>query len=323
MQEDLLQKYLENKLGPEEKELVFRWIKKGGGNQKKFNVLKAKHVAGALKSISREEPVSAFNIFQKKRNLKRLYRSLSYAAIVVLLISISFTFYKDHFNIQQKNSSNANQDILIAHSENGAKKKIILPDGSTVILNIDSYIEYPINFKKETREVSLIGEATFDIVHDSLRPFIVMTEHYNVKVLGTTFNVKSYPNDTQTETTLITGKVELVREKEEPIILAPSQQAVFNKAKNKIKIGKVISEDVVAWQKGTLVFKNTPMQQVALDLERNHNKKIIIKSSKLLEYEYTGTLDNLSLEESLQLLKVSSPIDFKILKYEIILNMKE
>ncbi|WP_273275756.1 FecR domain-containing protein [Maribacter polysiphoniae] len=319
MQEDLLHKYLENQLSPEEKKIVLRWIKENKEHQKTFNILKAKHVAKTLKNVSDSGYISSYLIFKKKRSRKKITKYLSYAAVGILLISLGF-FYSKEWQI---GFPGWDSQIITVQSVNGTKKKVILPDGSTAILNIESYLKFPKEFNNETRKVTLVGEAIFDIVHDSLHPFIVQTAYYDVKVLGTTFNVKSYPNDTQTETTLITGKVELLRENKKPIVLSPSQQAVFQKEENRIKTGKVISKDVVAWQKGTLVFNNTPMQQVALDLERNHNKKIIIKSSKLLKYEYTGTLDNLTLEESLQLLKVSSPIDYEILKNEIILKMKE
>jgi len=117
--------------------------------------------------------------------------------------------------------------------------------------------------------------------------------------------------------------VELLREEETPIILIPSQKAVFNKSEKKMKIEEVVSQDVIAWKTGSLVFNRTPMEQVALDLERKYNVEISIHSPKLLKYEYTGTFDNLNLEESLRLLMVSSSIDYEMLKNKIILKMKE
>ncbi|CAM4323984.1 FecR family protein [Zobellia nedashkovskayae] len=322
MQDDSLQKYLNNELSPADREIVYNWIKESDEHEKKFNVLKAEYVAKSLNQNSTTDSKTAYKLFKKKRNRRRLSNYASYAAIGLIFLSTGFFFLKDSLSYEQKENQSLNDKVQIAESSNVNKESVVLPDGSTVVLNIDSRIEYPASFTGETRRILLYGEAIFDIVHDSLHPFIVQTEHYDVKVLGTTFNVKSYPNDTQTETTLITGKVELLRDKQNPIVLSPSEKAVFHKVENKVKVRKVISEDVVAWQKGTLVFNNTPLQQVALDLERKHNKKITINSVKLLKYEYTGTLDNLTLEESLELLKISSPIDFKISENEIVLKMK-
>src|SRR5690606_19038615 len=96
-----------------------------------------------------------------------------------------------------------------------------------VQLNIESSLEYPKSFTDGERRVTLVGEGLFEIVHDPLRPFIVTTADYDVKVLGTTFNVKSYDNDTRTETTLIEGGVELLREAQAPVVLFPSQKAIF------------------------------------------------------------------------------------------------
>ncbi|WP_276166465.1 FecR family protein [Zobellia alginiliquefaciens] len=323
MQDDSLQKYLKNELSPEDRKFVNGWIKESDENGKYFNALKARYVAKSLNQSSIADSKTAYELFERKKNKRRWSHYASYAAIGLIFLSTSFFLLKDSLSYDQKDHKFLKDKLQFAESSNVNKESVVLPDGSTVVLNIDSRIEYPASFTGETRRILLYGEAIFDIVHDSLHPFIVQTEHYDVKVLGTTFNVKSYPNDTQTETTLITGKVELLRDKQNPIVLSPSEKAVFHKVENKVKVKKVISADVVAWQKGTLVFNNTPLQQVALDLERKHNKKITINSVRLLKYEYTGTLDNLTLEESLELLKISSPIDFRISENEIVLKMKE
>ena len=323
MMKDLLQKYLDDKVSMEERQLILRWIKESAANQKEYNVLKARHVAGTLNQATDSYNKTAYSLFKGRQSRKKRSRYIKYTAIAVLLISTGFFLHTYYPIYEDLGFERAGSQVYAVHSGNETQKKVVLPDGSVVQLNIDSSIRYPNVFGNGERTVTLMGEALFDIVHDSLRPFVVRTADYDVKVLGTVFNVKSYTNDTQTETTLISGEVELLREKETPIILAPSQKAVFHKTEKKMKIGEVISEDVIAWQKGSLVFNSTPMQQVALDLERKYNVQITINSPKLLVYEYTGTFDNLTLEESLQLLMISSPINYEILKNKIVLNMKE
>ena len=149
---------------------------------------------------------------------------------------------------------------------------------------------------------------------------IVHTNKIKIKVLGTSFNVRSYENDEKIETTLVTGKVEFIKDKDTPIILAPSQKAVFHKKENTLEIEEVHSEDIVAWKTGKLIFKKTSLQEVVVDLERKYNVKININSLKLLDYEYTGTFDNLSIDEVLNLLTISSPIKYTIENEKIILE---
>ncbi len=132
--------------------------------------------------------------------------------------------------------------------------------------------------------------------------------------------MRSYEKDKKVETTLVTGKVELIKDKETPIVLAPSQKAVFYKKENKLEIEEVKSLEVVAWKEGKLIFKKTSLQEVVVDLERKYNVKININSQKLLNYEYTGTFDNLSIDEVLKLLTISSPIKYSIKNGKIILE---
>ena len=176
------------------------------------------------------------------------------------------------------------------------------------------------HFNDSIREVTLIGEAFFDIKRNIHKPFIVNTNSIKIRVLGTSFNVKSYSKDKKVETTLVTGKVEVLKDKETPLILAPSQKAVFYKKENKLEIEEVQSHDVVAWKEGKLVFDKTPLQEVVIDLERKYNTKIIINSKNLLDYEYTGTFDNLSFEEVLKLLTISSPIKYSFKNEKTILE---
>ena len=322
MNKELLQKFLDNDVSPQERELVIDWIKRSSDNQKEYSILKAGQVAKTLGDVTDAHNKTAYGAFKKKRRQKQHYRFVQHAAIAAM-ISIGFFLYGDNVAFREIISKNTGSDFLTIRSQEGFNKLITLPDGSTVQLNIDSSLKYPKSFKDGERRVTLVGEALFEIVHDTLRPFIVSTADYDVKVLGTTFNVKSYSNDTRTETTLIEGGVELLREKEEPIILIPSQKAIFSKKEKKIKIEEVDSQEAIAWKKGSIVFNRTPLQQVALDLERKYDVEITIDSPDLLKYEYTGTFDNLNLEESLRLLMVSSSIEYERTKNKIILKMKE
>ena len=321
MNEELLQKYLENDVSPQERELIIGWIKSDSENQKKFNILKAEHVSATMAHVSDTQDKMPYSAFKRKLRQKRYHKFVQYTGVAALVIAGLF-LYSDRISLPDR-IHGLDSHLLTIRSESTLNKKITLPDGSKVQLNIESSLEYPKSFTDGERRVTLVGEGLFEIVHDPLRPFIVTTADYDVKVLGTTFNVKFYDNDTRTETTLIEGGVELLREAQAPVVLFPSQKAIFSKREKRMKIEKVNSLEAIAWKKGSIVFNRTPLQQVALDLERKYDVEITISSPDLLRYEYTGTFDNLDLEESLRLLMVSSSIDYEMKKNKITLKMKE
>lgn len=326
MTEKQLLRFIENRLDADEKEQVISWIETNSENQRKYNLLKAKHVSRGLQNI-RTGSTQESNSLQKKQKQQKIHTSLSIAASITLIVGAAL-FYVLSGNKQVDfpetvtETATLPQNMEEVMTEKKLLREITLPDGSLVSLNADSKIIYPKVFDDGIREVILKGEAFFDIVHDESRPFIVKTDEFNIKVLGTTFNVKSYPEDKLAEATLLSGKVELSLEQETPIILAPSQKAIFNKEDKKIEIEKVEPENSLGWKSGKLIFNNTPLKQVVIDLERKYGKKITIASSELLDYKYTGSFDDLTVDEVLKLLVISSPIKYQNTNQKIILSMK-
>lgn len=328
MKEDAIKKYIEGNATRAEKQAIYAWLREDPSNQKKLGLLKAKYIADSLKDVPNHSISKKYQEFNKKKTKgnKSPYIS-SIAAVAVLLFVASIVLYQNNGNIPFFTDTDSQTEtastFVTVNTEDGSKKEVVLPDGSIALLNIDSKLVYPEEFGADIREITLIGEAFFDIAHNKQKPFIVNTNNMKVKVLGTSFNVKSYPDDKKVETTLVTGKVELIREKESSVILEPSQKAVFDKSVEKMEIEEVETSDVTAWREGKLIFNKTSMEQVIKDLERKYNTTFNINSPDLLHYEYTGTFDNLTLEEVLQLLIISSPIEYTITKNKtIVLNMK-
>ncbi|MBP2833549.1 FecR domain-containing protein [Aquimarina sp. U1-2] len=322
MQEKTILQYIKGELSSSERASVLEWIRKDVRHQKIFNVTKAKYIASTINCFDKNDTKVAYESFYKRKNSKKKKKYYPIAAAAILLPL--FTWYtftgslKNNFWTGTHYQSSA---IKTVTTQLGAHKTITLPDGSTVILNSNSDISYAKSFSDSLRIVQLSGEAFFDVKRDTTRPFIVRTDQLKIKVLGTSFNVKSYPVDKSVETTLVTGKVEVLRKANEiPIVLAPSQKAIFDKEKKDIRINEVNSENVVAWKKGKLTFDQTPLKQVVLDLQRKYNVEFVIESDALLKYKYTGEFDNLNLTEVLDFLKLSSSINYKIVKNKIMLN---
>jgi ferric-dicitrate binding protein FerR (iron transport regulator) len=321
MNKQQLRRLIHNELTNEERLAVLQWIKKDEEHQRLYNQIKAQQVARTLGKANKEHHQLSYKhlIYRiSKIHVARFaYRAAGVAALIGLGYFFVFTPYTNSLNELKQSSTQ------VTRAENIYNKKIHLPDGSLVSLNVDSHLEYSKEFGQHTREVTLVGEGFFDVVHDPEKPFIVKTRDFDIRVLGTSFDVKSYENDLQTETTLLSGKVELFRENETPIVLTPSQKAIFFSEEKKLVIEEAITDDVVAWRHGKLVFKDVSMLQVAHDLERKYDAKIHILSPELLNYKFTGTFDNLSLDESLHLLTLSSPIEFNKTNNQITLNFKE
>ncbi|WP_298541458.1 FecR domain-containing protein [uncultured Aquimarina sp.] len=323
MEERELIKFIKGEINPEDKRDVLKWINEDQANQKRYNLLKATYVSSTLdayEDINKEKAYQKF--YSRKTSSKRAYKSIAIAASFVVLCIAGYTFSSvTGNNLIVTTVDFFSNDIKSIATNPGDQKTIILPDGSTVVMNADSYVTYPKKFADSIRTVTLIGEAFFDVKRDTTKPFIVHTDNIKIRVLGTSFNIKSYPNDEKVETTLVTGKVEVLNNKNEtPIVLEPSQQAVYTKKKSSIKVDSVDSKNIIAWKEGKLVFDKTPLKQVVLDLKRKYNTEFIIRSDTLLQYKYTGEFDNLSLEEVLEILKLSSPINYKHLNNKIMLE---
>lgn len=207
----------------------------------------------------------------------------------------------------------------------GIKSHLTLPDGTKVFINAGSKVDYHNFFRNGSREITLSGEAFFEVMYDSSRPFIVHTQKADIRVLGTSFNVKSYPGE-QFSTSLINGKIELVvnSDREKTFVLKPLQNFVINETSNsplspseqKIEVteikqrGNVISE--TAWMSNKLVFTNVALEEIATELERYYGTTVIFKNQSTKQYKYTGIFEDMSLEEVMELLSASRKIDFVI-----------
>lgn len=318
----LIEKYIKGTVSDEERKSVIKWLREHPENQRVYNRLKAAHVSSRIKDSKDISDTDSYSLIVRKKiknQEKKKRYSYGVIGVIALLIPVLILFYQygnDHFT----NSSFA---LITERTSIGEQKEIVLPDGTQVVLNSGSILKYPSHFRGVNREVVLRGEALFDVTHNEEKPFIVKANEIDIRVLGTSFNVKSYKEDDNIETTLITGKVEILEDNKRPVLLRPSQKATFNKKSTELVVDAVKSEEIVAWQKGVLIFNETPMRQIVLDMERKYDVKFNIESKELLHYKYTGTFNDLTIEEVMRILKFSSPINYKIKGKQISLYMEK
>jgi len=225
-------------------------------------------------------------------------------------------------------------------TRNGSKSTMVLPDGSTVALNACSRLQYDADkFLKGNREVTLTGEAYFDIRHDPAHPFIVHSGKVNIKVLGTSFNVKAYPEDKQIETTLISGKVAVSFKTAEnaeakEVVLLPAQRLLINKlpaqgmpahaaqagltnysvATVRNAAANTITTEAIptAWMNDRFEFDSIPLGELSHDLERWYDVRIIFKNEKYKQELFTGVFKKQQLEEVLSALQLTLGFNYEI-----------
>ncbi len=273
-------------------------------------------------------------------SIRTIKEGLPYAATILLFIAIGLGIQMFLGNLNNKNQ------LCKTIVGKGQKSIVILPDSTKVWLNSESELTYPADFGKHKREVSLIGEAYFNVTHDSKHPFLVNAAEIRIKVYGTEFNVKCYKDEQTVETTLIKGSLSVshkgIDDEANEILLKPDQQYVYykndlvgtklttKKAETKQKsetnkrvslqvvppklILNINSSPVIAWKEQKLVFNDEPFSDLAIKLERWYDVRVIIKSEKIKQYRYKGAFENETIEQALTALKVATPFNFSIKK---------
>ncbi len=199
----------------------------------------------------------------------------------------------------------------------GAKMSFELPDGSKVWLNDGSKIKYPTHFTGNQREVFLEGEAFFKVAKNDKLPFIVKNKSAIVKVTGTSFNFRAYPDDRMFETTLNTGVIELEIPKigakaTHKIPMKPGEQICLNTQTGEFQAKKVDAETYNSWINGKLLFRDAPMDEAMRKLERWYNADIVIDSPELKNILITATFQEEKLSQAMELLSFATPIKYKI-----------
>jgi transmembrane sensor len=207
------------------------------------------------------------------------------AAAIIGFIALSGAAYYQFNNAPSSERSVAPLAEIPQHHQ-----YLKLPDGSTVILNNDSKLEYPHSFNdKSTREVYLTGEGFFDISHDDAKPFVVHTGKVNTTVLGTAFNVKAYPEQNDITVTVTRGKVKVTDEVKLLGILTPDEQIIFHKSNHQARLETVKSNEVIEWTEKDIFFDDVSMLEAAKQLEERFHVKITFKNDNIKNCRFTAT----------------------------------
>ena len=312
--------YIEGRMPADEKFLFEQEMKASKQLQKEVNDLQ--FIYGISKEMSKQRSFNASAAWKKtkKRICRKQYRIwgthlLRYAAAILFLPLLMVATY---FYYQSDKLGKLTVGQVEQYCAYGLITKITLPDSSVVWMNSGTKISYPKQFIGKKRKVKLDGEAYFKVASDKTHRFDVETANgLTVSAYGTEFNVKSYADEDEIETTLAKGAVEISTTTTiNPHVLHPGEQANFDKQSGRMVVSDANVYMNTAWKNGKLVFRRTMMKDVASKLSRRFNVHIILKDKALQDYTYSATFVNETIEEIMRLLEKTSPIKYTILSPE-------
>ncbi|HBA32060.1 FecR family protein [Parabacteroides goldsteinii] len=324
----LFDKFLLKQASAEEIQVLIQWLKSEGSFQdwadEEWNAAASEMDTKLQRQLFGQikEKISQIDrtcLPEKENRPRKFYLWFARVASVILLLLMT------GLSVHYYTMSQMIMPDMIVSVEKGQKANVVLPDGSKVWVNSDSRLSYGSRFNQKERVLSLEGEAYFEVTPDKDRPFIVETDELAVRALGTSFNVKSYEEEKDASTVLMTGKVEVTSDYDR-LVLNPNERIVFNKQTGHMEKSTVENTgDYINWKYNALTFNGETFENIVHTLERYYNTRIVFESETLKKYRFTGTPGNTSLESILQILSLTSPLSYEVRDSMIILreNVKQ
>ena len=249
-------------------------------------------------------------IDKDERRISMLPLVFRIAASVALLIAAGAVTYLLFIQRQQVN-------FMTETTGSGQRTTVTLSDGSVVRLNAGSQLTFPQNFSGDRREVTLRGEAFFDVTKDPAKPFIIHTPTLTTAVLGTSFNIRAYDNEDKAEVTVKTGRVKVSHaagRDTSSIVLVPNEQAYFDSTTAMLEKRSVAYTEFLSWTSDILLLDHTPMREVMHTLERWYNVRISVQTEAIGDCPISGKYKNDRLLNILEGLRFAQGIDYRFIK---------
>jgi len=351
----LFQKLLNNSLSQAEKRELEYWRDSSELNKRIFEeIVDDEHFKSAMLHNKWDDNSLEWNniVARIQQPAKRFSFSrqrffvMSVAAAILFLFSFSAL---DYLFLHQSNVKDLQPEgYTYIYSPRGQRTRVVLPDQTKVWLNSESLLKYPTNYNAKVREVIAQGEAFFEVTHNPDKPFYVLANEIKVKVYGTSFNIRAFPDEKTIETTLIEGNLSitsLVQNEKylQEIFLKPNEKCIITRETKNVSVTSLnqslratVSQDTkhvksiqVAklvvqkninpqveklWKDGKLIFRDRTFGELAIDLERWFDVRIHFQDEKIKKYKFTGVFDKETINQALDALKLSSQ---KSYQYEI------
>ncbi len=245
---------------------------------------------------------------------RQLYDGFARVAAILIIPLILYTGYVQFYKAEPAPLATVSQ-LVTVNSQPGTVTKFILPDGSLVWLNSGSTVSYPNPFHGLTRDVSLTGEAYFEVVKNKQTPMMVSAGDMRVKVYGTTFNVNAFSSEPFVKVTLVEGSVSLSSpagklDGKEEFYIKPGETVTFHGDSKKLVVQNEDPHYYTAWKDGVLIFRNTSFETVLKQLSRKFGVDIELKDQVLAGVPMDARFRDESLSEILRLLSASTPFTY-------------
>lgn len=278
MDEKLLHRYIAGDVSQEEKERVARWLDADKENMKDFLAQRR------LYDISVWQEEEAPGSVETRRNGRERLRTVVFelsriAAVFILAFAAAYSF------LGKEEEGEARMQTLFVPP--GQRAELMLTDGTKVWLNAKTTFTFPDKFTASSRQVVLDGEGYFDVARDAQKPFVVKTEAYDIKVLGTEFNVTAYSGSPLFETSLLRGAVEVVSPATQSAIRLEPRTRIYRE-NGQLKMGVIEHDSYFLWKEGLICFYDEPVDKMIEKLELYYDVKIDVHNPGLLKNRYSG-----------------------------------
>ncbi len=312
----IIQKYVKGETSEEENLQLHQWIQQSSENKKRFFVEKDIWDSYGFHSDKKKYEVAPeLEILKNRIEFRNAYRSiklinvLKMAAMLVVVFGLGWSSQYISFLNKQQTAEITTQEITVPK---GQVNQIFLADGTRIWINSGSRLTLPSIFATNERVVKLNGEAFFEVAKDKERPFMVEVNGQQIKVFGTSFNVRAYDNSNKIETTLKTGQIQL-KAGNQTKMLNPGEQSLFNKTEKKLVICKVDPTTFSSWKDGRFEFQNEDLIEVFKVVERWYDVEITYDENSFKEMHFSGVIKrNKDTVHFLDLLNLTIPISYEI-----------
>ncbi len=300
--EDLLGKFLAQETDAQESALVENWLKQDKNHQKELDDYQ--FIWQQVASLKEEKTVDVDLAWNKVKNKitapneakiieftpkkQVFFTPIRIAASITLLLAGMLALFLSKKETELVSLKTTNQTL-----------EKTLPDGSVVFLNANTNLSYPTDFEGDTREINLSGEAFFKVQRNENKPFIIHANGSDIRVLGTSFNVKAYTKNVKVS--VESGKVEFKHEKKQTL-LVKGEEAEFEAEKDTIKRAFILDRNTFAYKTKTFVFEDSSLEHVINVLSENYQTKIILKNNNIKTCRLTTTFTNETLPNALNVI---------------------
>lgn len=325
--ETLLPLYIEGKVSDEQRRQVEAWIAESCEHQAIFDselaLYRDTDSLFTMEDVDVERGLKAVNSQLFRNRCIFIWHVIERVAAILLIPMLLTILWQMN---ELKGAKNVN--MLSIHTTSGMTTTTTLPDGSVVTLNSNSELTYPSKFTGKERNLTLIGEAYFSVTKDAKHPFIVSTsDGASIKVYGTRFNVEAYPREKNTVATLQEGSIAMMykdRQKHDcERKIVPGEKITYSSQKQNVSVEKADVDVAISWVDDKLIFKSTPIREVLKTLSKRYAVDFEVKNQRVYRNAFTGILEKQRLDRVLEILGLSSGIQFRYKKNADVRNSNQ